>query len=327
MELKPLEPLEDSNQINMLKNFEEMEGYKVLKAYVERIKPYIQAKDVNEVIFNREKEVWLMKGSSFERIVDLKMDSETLLFFCKHLATYRDFYFDEKFPILACSIPHTRIRINALHPSITPNHQIGICIRIPSNHPFKIEEFVLGEKCKYDYDEIKKMVIRGDNILISGGTASGKTSLLNAMIAHIPAQERVFSIEDSPELNLERLDNIMQILVGRYEKANITYEDAINSAMRMSPQRLMVGEIDTRNTTLFLRLGNTGHKGMISTLHANSVDTAIEAIILNIKINNTADIPVDTIKDFFKSAIDVIIQINKIGNQRVIEEIKYTKDL
>lgn len=311
----------------MLQSFRDIEGYKVLKVLIEKIEPYLQAQGVNEMIVNREKEVWLMRGSDFECVSAPELDSKTLLTLCEQLASYRDFYFNSQVPHLACSIPQTRYRVNALHPSITPNNEIAICIRVPSNRQFKIQEFVLGERCQYGYDEIEGMVKRGENILISGGTASGKTSLLNALIDFIPLTDRILSVEDSPELNLEKYQNRVQILVGKNENTNFTYENALNNAMRMSPQRLMVGEIDTRNAMLFLRFGNTGHRGMVSTIHANSVDSVIEAIALNIKISNTAEMDLDVIRDFFKSAIDVVIQINKIGHQRVIQEIKYTKEL
>lgn len=311
----------------MLTGFESIDGYKVLKALLEKIKIYLEIEGINELIVNRPHEVWLMRGSDFERIEAPELDHKTLLTFCEQLATYRDFSFNPQMPHLACSIPQTRYRVNALHPNITSNNQIALCIRVPSNRQFRIEEFEIGERCRYSYGDIKKMVADGENILISGGTASGKTSFLNALIDHIPIQDRILSVEDSPELNLEKFQNRVQILVGKNENSNFNYENALNNAMRMSPQRLMVGEIDTRNAMLFLRFGNTGHRGMVSTLHANSVDSVIEAIALNIKISNSADMDLDVVKDFFKSAIDVVIQINKIGQKRVIQEIKYAKDL
>ncbi|CCF80896.1 ATPase required for both assembly of type IV secretion complex and secretion of T-DNA complex, VirB11 [Helicobacter bizzozeronii CCUG 35545] len=105
-------------------------------------------------------------------------------------------------------------------------------------------------------------------------------------------------MEDSQELDLREFANHKSLLVGKNEEGNFTYENALNMAMRMSPDRLMVGEIDTRNALLFLRFGNTGHKGMVSTLHANSVYQVIEAIALNLRMNRV-DMELQVVRDFF----------------------------
>ncbi len=104
------------------------------------------------------------------------------------------------------------------------------------------------------------------------------------MIENIPKNERVVTIEDSPELKISNEDQV-NILVDKSGSGFFTYEDGLNAAMRMSPDRLLLGEIDTHNTALFLRLANTGHSGMISTLHANSVVDAFIAICQNINLN------------------------------------------
>lgn len=305
---------------------EGLQTHKVLRVLTERFIPYLN-RDINELIINREKEIWLARGSDYERVEAEEFDKENLLRFCEQLATYRNLFFNSEVPHLACSIPFTRYRVNALHPSITTTNQLALCIRVPSDSKFELEEFEMGEHCKYSYEDIKQMVIDGSNILVSGGTASGKTSFLNALIEHIPLKNRILSVEDSPELDLRRFPNCVQILVGKNEDTNFTYEQALNNAMRMSPERLMLGEIDTRNAMLFLRFGNTGHRGMVSTLHANSVNSVIEAIALNIKISKGSNLELETVEQYFKSAIDVVIQINKVGNKRVIQEIKKTEEI
>ncbi len=171
-----------------------------------------------------------------------------------------------------------------------------------------------------NYADFTNLVKQGKNILVSGGTASGKTSFVNCLIESIPSHERVISIEDSPELKISN-ENKVSIIVGKNEDTHYTYEDALNSAMRMSPDRLLLGEIDTRNVALFLRLANTGHSGMISTLHANSVEDAFLAIGMNIKIGSGKDISMEALLDFFIAGIDVIIQIIRKDHLRVIEDV------
>lgn len=299
----------------------------VLKTLLERLKPYLEEKEINEIIFVQEKEFFFEKKGKFVKIFDEKLDFKFLNYFCVQLANSRNLSFNEQHPTLSCSIPNTRYRIQALHQSITRNSQINMNIRIPNTSKFPIENFVLGERCNFSYEQIKGLVRDAKNILISGGTASGKTSLLNTLIEEIPLDQRVVTIEDSPELHINN-ENKTQMLVSKNEKSNFTYEDALNSAMRLSPQRLLLGEIDTRNAMLFLRLGNTGHSGMISTIHSNSVADALKAISLNIKMySSSKDIDANNIQEYFKSAVDYVIQISKKNNQRIIEEVKSTKEL
>lgn len=297
-------------------------GSRILQVLVEKLKPYLSL-DINEVQFNGAKEMYLVKGSSYEKIPESLFDERFLLNFCEQLANSRNLFFNTQVPHLSCSIPNTRYRVNALHPSITAQNRLALCIRVPNESKFAIEAFKLGDKIKaknIDYKDILDLVVKAKNILVSGGTASGKTSFVNSLIEKIPLDERIITIEDSPELHLKN-PNLVSILVGKNEDSNYSYETALNDAMRMSPQRLLLGEIDTKNVSLFLRLANTGHSGMISTLHSNSVEDAIFAINLNIKIGSKKDIDSKDLLDFFVRGMDFIIQIKKIANERVIEDV------
>ena len=156
-------------------------------------------------------------------------------------------------------------------------------------------------------------------MLISGGTATGKTSFANSLLDEIPLDERVITVEDSPELHIHN-PNKVQIVVSKNEATNYTYEKALNDCVRMSPDRLLLGEIDTRNTTLFLRLNNTGHSGSISTLHANSVEDAIHAITMNAKFSGTQASD-EAIVEYFIAAIDYVIQIKRTPQGREVHNV------
>ncbi|PAF53016.1 ATPase [Helicobacter sp. 13S00482-2] len=297
-------------------------GSRILQVLVEKLKPYLTL-DINEIQFNSSKDMYLVRGSSYEKVSESLFDERFLMNFCEQLANSRNLFFNTQVPHLSCSIPNTRYRVNALHPSISAQNKIALCIRIPNENKFPIEAFKLGDKLKaknIHYADILNLVREAKNILVSGGTASGKTSFVNCLIEEIPLDERIITIEDSPELHLKN-PNLVSILVAKNENSNYSYETALNDAMRMSPQRLLLGEIDTKNVSLFLRLANTGHSGMISTLHSNSVQDAIFAINLNIKIGSKKDIDSKDLLDFFIRGMDFIIQIKKINNERVIEDV------
>ncbi|BDB64085.1 conjugal transfer protein TrbB [Helicobacter cinaedi] len=291
---------------------------KILETLLGKLDKYLSM-DINEIAFNQEKELWIAKNGVWEKIVDEEFDKRFLLNFCEQLATARNLFFNIDVPHLSCSIPNSRYRVNALHPSITANNCISINIRIPSDKKFPLENFKINPQCPYTYDDLKGFIRDRKNILISGGTATGKTSFANSLLDEIPLDDRIITVEDSPELHIHNLNKV-QIVVSKNEATNYTYEKALNDCVRMSPDRLLLGEIDTRNTMLFLRLNNTGHSGSISTLHANSVEDAIHAITMNAKFSG-ANATNEAIVEYFISAIDYVIQIKRTEQGREVHNV------
>lgn len=291
---------------------------KILETLLGKLDKYLSM-DINEIAFNQEKELWIAKNGVWEKIVDEEFDERFLLNFCEQLATARNLFFNIDVPHLSCSIPNSRYRVNALHPSITANNCISINIRIPSDKKFPLENFKINPQCPYTYDDLKGFIRDRKNILISGGTATGKTSFANSLLDEIPLDDRIITVEDSPELHIHNLNKV-QIVVSKNEATNYTYEKALNDCVRMSPDRLLLGEIDTRNTMLFLRLNNTGHSGSISTLHANSVEDAIHAITMNAKFSG-AEATNEAIVEYFISAIDYVIQIKRTEQGREVHNV------
>lgn len=291
---------------------------KILETLLGKLDKYLSM-DINEIAFNQEKELWIAKNGVWEKIVDEEFDERFLLNFCEQLATARNLFFNIDVPHLSCSIPNSRYRVNALHPSITANNCISINIRIPSDKKFPLENFKINPQCPYTYDDLKGFIRDRKNILISGGTATGKTSFANSLLDEIPLEDRIITVEDSPELHIHN-PNKVQIVVSKNEATNYTYEKALNDCVRMSPDRLLLGEIDTRNTMLFLRLNNTGHSGSISTLHANSVEDAIHAITMNAKFSG-AEATNEAIVEYFIAAIDYVIQIKRTEQGREVHNV------
>lgn len=291
---------------------------KILETLLGKLDKYLSM-DINEIAFNQEKELWIAKNGVWEKIVDEEFDERFLLNFCEQLATARNLFFNIDVPHLSCSIPNSRYRVNALHPSITANNCISINIRIPSDKKFPLENFKINPQCPYTYDDLKGFIRDRKNILISGGTATGKTSFANSLLDEIPLEDRIITVEDSPELHIHNLNKV-QIVVSKNEATNYTYEKALNDCVRMSPDRLLLGEIDTRNTMLFLRLNNTGHSGSISTLHANSVEDAIHAITMNAKFSG-AEATNEAIVEYFIAAIDYVIQIKRTEQGREVHNV------
>lgn len=291
----------------------------------------------NEICINEPKIVFLETRGLWEKREEEELSADFLNDFCIELANKFNQRFNANNPSLSCSIPKTRFRVQALHGSVTANGSIAISIRIPSEFQFSMDAFKKSKWTKksdgyfyqsdafspkeeilqWDHQELKKLVFIGKNILISGGTASGKTSFLNALLSEIPKESRVITIEDSQELHIQN-ENKVQIIASKYDDgSSFTYKKALNAVVRFRPDRILLGELDTENTYPFLRLSNTGHTGMISTIHANNPQGAISAIISNINFERAT--PTQSILSLIEQSLDYIIQLQKgENNQRLI---------
>jgi type IV secretion system protein VirB11 len=155
-------------------------------------------------------------------------------------------------------------------------------------------------------------------ILISGGTSSGKTTLLNALLKEIPQYERVISIEDTPEIRLSS-DNALGLVAvaGDQGEARVTVDDLMRASLRMRPDRLIVGELRGGETVTFLRAINTGHPGSISTVHANSPQGAFEQIAF-MCMQAGLGLGRQETMEYARSMIDVVIQLDRHSGQRAI---------
>lgn len=307
-----------------------MQNNPVLAHKLRVLEPYLNMK-ANELIINNVKEIYIDKGTSWEYIQDERLDIHFLDDFLTQLATRRGQRFNEKYCHLSCELPQpfARYRVQAQHKSSLFDSEVCICIRIPSKTKFQIENFELSKRVLengWTYEKIKALIRAKKNILVSGGTGSGKTSFLNTLIQEIESDSRVVSIEDSKELDLSHIKNKTQLAVPKEESEIYSYQSAINNALRLRPDRLFLGEIDIRNTFTFLRVNNTGHAGSLSTLHANSPSDAIKAIFTNIIIGGSLQNPDRTmLMELITTAIDYIIQITRDSNKRIITDVLYLK--
>jgi type IV secretion system protein VirB11 len=289
---------------------------------------YFELEGANEIVILNEKELFLCIHGKWEFHKDEAFKKEVLNDFLIFLANDREQQFNKKNRTLSTSIPGTNYRVQALHKTALNDQEFSINIRIPPKTIFPIESFKLASTLPFTYEEILSFITNRNNILISGGTGSGKTSLLNTMLQEVHVDERLVIIQDSPELRSQN-KNQTSILVDKKDTGTFTYQDAIDAATRLFPERLILGELDTRNTLMSLRLNNTGHAGTISTVHANSAEDALYAMNLNIRFER--DISDKTIMEYITRAVDYIIQIerNKETNEREIVEIldlkKYAK--
>lgn len=213
-------------------------------------------------------------------------------------------------------------RVNIVLPPVAVNGPVLTIRKFPKSD-FTMDRFIDMGTISHEAAEFLKIAVKaGYNIFISGGTGSGKTTFLNVLSAFIPNTERVITIEDSAELRIQGIDNIVRLetrnanLEGKNE---ITMSDLIKSSLRMVPSRIIVGEVRGAEALDMMQAMNTGHDGSLSTGHANSAQDMIsrlETLVLTAK-----DFPLHAIRRQIASALDIIVHLGRLRDRtrRVLE--------
>ena len=213
-------------------------------------------------------------------------------------------------------------RVNIVLAPVALNGPVITIRRFP-DHPISMEDLIsYGSITRQAADFLEKLVVAGYNIFISGGTGSGKTTFLNALSHYIPRTERIITIEDSAELQLQGIPNLVRL---ETRNANmdgareITIRDLIKSSLRMRPDRVIVGEVRGSEAIDMLQALNTGHDGSLSTGHANSsadMLTRLETMVLM-----GMDLPLAAVRRQIASGVDIIVHLGRLRDKsrRVLE--------
>ncbi len=226
---------------------------------------------------------------------------------------------DESSPMVDARLPNGS-RVNAIIPPLAIDGP-SITIRKFAEDPFKAEDLINFGTMNSKMAELLKLCVEGRlNIVVSGGTGSGKTTTLNVLSSFIPETERIITIEDAAELQLSQTHVIrLETRPANVEgKGEISIRDLVKNSLRMRPDRIIVGEVRSGETLDMLQAMNTGHDGSLTTGHANSprdMLSRIETMVLMSGMN----LPIRAIRDQAASAIDIIIQQSRLmdGSRKV----------
>jgi len=208
-------------------------------------------------------------------------------------------------------------RVNVVMQPIALNGPIVTMRRFPKE-AMTVEKLIEFGSITGEVAEILRLLVKAKyNIFVCGGTGSGKTTFLNALSNFIPCDERIITIEDSAELQIKNIDNLVQLETrnaGADGKGAITIRDLIKSALRMRPERIVVGEVRGAEALDMLQAMNTGHDGSLSTGHANStrdILSRLETMVLQ----GAEGLPLEAIRQQIASAIDIIIHLSRLRDR------------
>lgn len=312
-----------------------------LDSYLAPFAPFLARADVTDIYVNRPGELWLETVGGRIEQVDLPGLTGTVLGrLARQVAASNAQGINREHPLLAAKLPDgSRIQI-ALPPATRGD--IAIAIRKHVAIGLTLDDLAQqgafssarltgpdasppareGVRRSGKVEEILRNAVRSRrNILVSGGTSSGKTTFLNALLQEVPLHERLILIEDTPELQLHHQNAVGLVAArGALGEAEITPEDLLIASLRMRPDRIILGEMRGREAMTFLRAINTGHPGSLSTIHADSPDRAIDQIALLV-LQTGPRMAWEEIAQYVRRSVDLIVQLRRDGEQRQVESV------
>ncbi|MFT4090797.1 MAG: P-type DNA transfer ATPase VirB11 [Asticcacaulis sp.] len=309
-----------------------------LKTWLKPFAHWLEREDVTEIIVNRPHEMWVeISGQPQMLKVDApEVDDILLGRLAAQIARLTHQGISRETPLLSASLPGGE-RVQLAGPPATRKHW-ALAIRrhvmvdldlsaydrgpitpVTLNNRSEDLEYARREPVKF----LTEAVAARKTILISGGTSSGKTTFLNALLKTVPLHERIIMVEDTPEISCQHENALGLVAVkGDTGEARVTINDLLQASLRLRPDRIIVGEIRGEEATTFLRAINTGHPGSFTTVHANTPQGALEQIALMVMQSGTQLTRKETLS-YASSLIDVVVQLSRHGGERVISDIAF----
>lgn len=283
------------------------------------IEDLLKKPEITEIMVNGYKNIYIEKNGKIIKIDKKFSDDAAVLKAIERIVIPLGRRIDESMPYVDARLSDGS-RVNAIIPPLAIDGPT-LTIRKFSNKKLTAEDLInYGSITREAVDYLKEAVIKKKNILISGGTGSGKTTLLNILSSFIPEDERIITIEDSAELKLlqEHVVRLEARPANIEGKGEITIRDLVKNALRMRPDRIIVGECRSGETLDMLQAMNTGHEGSMTTVHANSPRDALSRIETMVLMAGV-DLPLKAIREQIKGAIDIIIQQSRLkdGSRKV----------
>lgn len=288
--------------------FNSMRGLDVLQ-------PLVDDPSVTEIMINGPDDVFIEQdGKLFKKNVSFG-SNEKLENVIQNIVAKVNRTVNESTPIVDARLQDGS-RVNVVLPPIALNGPTVTIRKFPEN-PMTVQQLIAYKSITPEVAEFLERCVKAKyNIFISGGTGSGKTTFLNAMSNFIPHDERVITIEDSAELQIRGVDNLVRMETRNANmegKGEITIRDLIKSSLRMRPERIVVGEVRGAEALDMLQAMNTGHDGSLSTGHANSTKDMLSR--LETMVLTGAQIPLEAIRQQIASAVDLIIQLSRLRDK------------
>ena len=313
-----------------------------LQAYAAPLLELLKREDVSELSINRPGEAWLEVGDSMERHEIPSLTLGHLKQFARLAAQYGEQMISEEHPLLSGTLPGG-YRIQVVYPPAVAPDTIALSVRrqiirdvaldawhlvpdtVGSGEQTVVDEHLCALHAKHQYVEFIVAAVRArKNLVISGGTSSGKTTFLNACLKQIPTRERIITIEDAREIEPPH-PNRLHLLASRGEqgRAKVTAQQLLEASLRLRPDRIILGEIRGTECVAYWSAINSGHPGSLTCVHADTPELAFEKLIM-LSMQAGLGFTREHIIDYLRHTVDGVVQLRRdSANRRYIADVWY----
>ena len=297
-----------------------MNGFEVILPFLKPIEHLILDESISEVMVNGSNGVFIERDGYIRQVPGIALGERSLTVAVKNIARRLGDDISESKPILDSRLPDGS-RVAAVIPPCSLSG-VTLTIRKFNSRHFDIEDLI--RSCTLDRrlaNQLEDYLLQRRNLLISGGTGTGKTTLLTALGKFIPADERILLIEDTAEIQLAH-ENLVRFEARRAQNGTpaVSIRDLLKAALRHRPDRILVGEVRGGEAFDLLQLLNTGHSGTISTIHASSAKQGLSRFTSCV-LQSGVDLPYRAIKTNIGDSLNVVVQIERRPGRRFISEV------
>ena len=315
-------------------------GY-YLDSFLAPLADVLTRPDVTDIYINRPHEMWVETlGGAITRVPSDSLDEALLGRLARQIAAASAQGISREHPLLAATLPDgARVQVVA-PPATRAGHAIAIRRHVSAAmslgdyagsgafddvdtaSPSLERSMAFAPLAAGKIESILSNAVRARcNILVSGGTSTGKTTFLNALLREIPPDERLILIEDTPELAIDH-QNAVGLLAARSAlgEAEVRAEDLLTAALRMRPDRIILGELRGGEAFTFLRAVNTGHPGSMTTIHADTPFRAIEQLALLV-LQSGVRLGWDDVRHYVRASIDIFVQLKRTTGRRGVSQV------
>ncbi|MBV9528432.1 P-type DNA transfer ATPase VirB11 [Sphingomonas sp.] len=315
-----------------------------LDAFLDPLAEALARDDVTDVYINRPGEMWLETAKGVERCDNPALSDASLWRLARQIAASSDQGINREHPLLSATLPDgARVQICA--PPATRGNVI-VAIRKHGLRDLTLSDYIssgafahVGEAARSTRavdEELEGLLAEGrtaeflslavrrrKTMVISGGTGTGKTTFLNALLKEAPTSERFVLIEDTPEIRLHHENAVGLIAVrGRLGEASVSPAELVEAALRLRPDRIIMGEIRGTEAISWLRAVGTGHPGSITTLHANSPEGAVDQLAM-LSMSAGTELNRSEIGNYIRTTVDVFVQLGSFDGERLVTDIVF----
>lgn len=291
----------------------------IILPFLRPIEPLLQSTTITEIMVNPDHNVWVEENGNLRWMPGLHFEDGALLTGLEVIANRLGKKLDPDSPILNVRLPDGS-RLAAMIPPLVHPAPL-MTIRRFTSRGFTLQDLIEQRMLTHPQAATLANAVRdGHNLLISGGTSTGKTTLLNVLADSIPAHERILTIEDTAELDLRKPHVVSAESQMDTHKNRIPFDDLLRAVLRHRPDRIIVGEVRGPEARPLLDAMNTGHRGTLATIHASSPEQALQRLAI-LALRAGGGITMPFVEQEIKNSIDFVVQVSRKDGHRRIESI------